>query len=636
MSGFVGVYSLDGQPVSKECISRMSAAIAHRGRDADGVWVEGAVGFSHRSLWAVEEAVGITEPIVDESQGYAIVADVRLDNRQDLLRNLRLTQQLSHDVSDTELLLAAYIHWGDACVEHLLGAFAFVIWDAKRQQLYCARDHFGVKPFYYAATPGRKFVFGSEIKALLVDDEVGRDVNEERVADYLLNVFYDKTYTFYADIKRLPPGHFARVTSAGVDLRTYYTLDEVSVATPDLTEKEWIYRFRELFLDAVQCRLRSRGPVGAMLSGGLDSASIVSAAQMLRRGQEGPPLLSFSYVYPSRPACDESAYIDQVLAMGNVRGIKMDGVEEVEHSFEELLSIQAEPYYGPNASLAIYGRANAEGCRVLLNGHGGDEVVSHGYTRLRELAIRGGWLPLAREVSLGSDSLREALSHYLAYLRYAAEYHVRNQATLNRIRRLFSHLMYLLRQRQGRASRDGRDPADVISESFNQRIGARERAEVYRQTWGKQGATAAEAHYRTLADPLQVYALEVLDRWNAAYAIEPRYPMWDKRLVEFCLKVPSSLKRREGFGRYIMREAMQGLLPEEIRWRRDKTDFTGHLRWKMQQMTKGKSYPQRISSYVRPDVRELLLSLHHGAEDLSGPQLFALQKALLVSQWIRS
>jgi len=636
MSGLTGAFALDGQPVSMACIEQMHEAIAHRGPDAHGAWAEGAVGLGHRNLWSTPEAVGVTEPLFAASKAYAIVADARLDNREYLLSKLKRTQRASQDLCDTALILAAYRHWGEACVEHLLGAFAFALWDEKNHHLFCARDHFGVKPFYYAITDDRRFLFGSEIKALLVNDGVSKQLNEERIADYLTGVFYDKRYTFYQQVNRLPPGHLARVTPEGLDIKTYYELRRASDDESTLTEKQYVRRFCELFTEAVRCRMRGRAPIGAMLSGGLDSSSIVSVAQRLRE-PHGPALIPFSYVYPDRPACDESSYIDQVLAKGEQRAVKIDGKAEVADSFEQLLSIQDEPYFGPNASLVIYARAQAAGCTVLLNGHGGDEVISRGTARLKELAVTGAWLSLGKELHRASLAGTEhsLASRYMRYIRYAIEYHIRRHKTLDKIRRRFAHLAYVLRQRQGGASRGQDDTTKVISEAFAQRIGAQKRAATYRQTWGQQVTTTAEAHYRTLTDPLQVYALEVLDRWNAAFGIEPRYPMWDKRLVEFCLRVPPSLKRREGLGRYILREAMQGVLPEAVRLRQDKTDFTGHLRWKMQHMMDGPHISSGAEMYLDPAVHHLWADLGRHSEALSGSQMFDAQRAHLLSLWLK-
>ncbi len=184
------------------------------------------------------------------------------------------------DVTDAELILRAYKRWGERSPEHLLGDFAFAIRDAHRDVLFCARDHFGVKPFYYHHAPGRLFCFASEIKGLLALAEVPRRLNETRVADYLVPLLEDKVITFYEEIVRLPPAHRMTVSRDGVRIEEYWALDPTREIRMKSGE-EYAEAFREIFTEAVHCRLRSAFPVGSMLSGGLDSSSIVCVARKL-------------------------------------------------------------------------------------------------------------------------------------------------------------------------------------------------------------------------------------------------------------------------------------------------------------------------------------------------------------------
>lgn len=255
----------------------MAACLAHRGTDGMGLWCEGPVGLGHRMRWTTPESLHETLPFSRPSEKRAITADARLDNRDELSASLNVSDRA---VSDSTLILLAYDRWGDACPERLLGDFAFVIWDGRREALLCARDPMGVKPLYYHHQPNRLFAFASEIKALLCLAEIPRRLNEQRVADYLVPILEDMEATFFRDIVRLPPGHRLLLDSRGLALQRYWSLDPAREVRLD-SDEAYAEAFRTLFTDAVRARLRSAYPVGSLLSGGLDSSSITCAARSL-------------------------------------------------------------------------------------------------------------------------------------------------------------------------------------------------------------------------------------------------------------------------------------------------------------------------------------------------------------------
>ena len=198
MSGIVGICYLDNRSVDRPDLARMVETIAHRGPDGSGLWSEGPVGLGHRMLWTTPESLHERLPFVNRTGDIAITADARIDNRDELFRMLPMTGDSSGKVSDSQLILAAYENWGERCLEHLLGDFAFAVWDSRTQTLFCARDHFGVKPLYYYSS-SKAFVFATEIKALLCLPEVPRQLDEMKVADYLTATFDDTAVTFYRE-----------------------------------------------------------------------------------------------------------------------------------------------------------------------------------------------------------------------------------------------------------------------------------------------------------------------------------------------------------------------------------------------------------------------------------------------------
>ena len=365
-----------------------------------GLWSDGSIGLGHRMLWTTPESLHEKQPLLNQSGDLVITADARIDNREELIAALDLTDRAPYSITDSQLILAAYEKWGEICPEKLLGDFAFVIWDGRKQALFCARDHFGVKPFYYYFLSGRFFVFASEIKALLSHPEVPRRLNEVRVGEYLASMFDDKTITFYAGILRLPPAHSLTVSRAGTQLQQYWSLDpsrELQLGSDDA----YAEAFRELFIEAVRCRLRTAFPVGSMLSGGMDSSSITCVARQLLARDGGRRLLTFSAIFDEVTQCDERPFINAVLAQNSlephyVHGDRLSPLADLDH----VLWHQDEAFYAPNLFLTwnLYGAAKEQGVRILLDGFDGDTTVSHGEGYLDELAYAGQWFTLAAEI----------------------------------------------------------------------------------------------------------------------------------------------------------------------------------------------------------------------------------------------
>ena len=218
MSAVAGLYRTDGRPVNRHEVDRMVLALAHRGPDGTGAWSGGPVALAHGALWTTPESRGEPQPLASAACN-VIVADARLDNRRDLLAALGLSGSAAGEIGDSELILRAYERWGEACATKLIGDFAFAIWDSQNQSLFCARDHVGVKPFYYHQSSSA-FLFASEIKALLTSPIVPYRLNPSRVADYLVGLFDDQAITFYRDVYRLPAGHTLTVTRSGTRIRS--------------------------------------------------------------------------------------------------------------------------------------------------------------------------------------------------------------------------------------------------------------------------------------------------------------------------------------------------------------------------------------------------------------------------------
>ncbi len=340
-----------------------------------------------------------------------LVADLRLDNAEELARHL--DSDHTRD-DDRALLLRAYDEWGPACVEHLLGDYAFAIWDPAERLLFCARDVFGVKPFYYSHQP-RLFAFASEARALTALGEVSAAPDPFWIADFVAQVFEDKERTFYRDVRRLPPAHTLIVSRTAVRLRRYWAPDpqrEIRFRSDD----EYAEAYRGHLAEAVRVRLAGRPPVGSMLSGGLDSSSIVCLARE-ERGAESQPLPTFSLIFPGTPSANERPFIDAVLAGGGIEPHFIDGGSLPALPPALRTSFDTPPYaWDALLNLGLLRSAKASGIRSLLSGLMGDTTVSWGLLRMTELLRSGRLVELARSVRQHARSTR--VPQQLAFRKY--------------------------------------------------------------------------------------------------------------------------------------------------------------------------------------------------------------------------
>lgn len=561
MSGIAGIYFSDGRPVKRDSLERMVETIAHRGPDGSGVWHQGAVGLGHRLLWTTPESLQEKLPLADASGELVITADARIDNRQELLSALNFPSG-SAAVTDSHLILAAYEKWGERCPEKLLGDFAFAIWDGRRQALFCARDHLGVKPFYYYRSP-RAFRFASEMKALLCLPETPRRLNERMLLHSLLSLeVQDRSLTVYEDILRLPPAHVMMVSRQGTRISPYWSPDPYSELRFK-KEAEYLEAFRSLFTEAVRCRLRSAFPVGCMLSGGLDSSAVACVGQEILDQAGGPRLLTFSGALANPDCCGESPFINAVLRHKRFDAhiTRNDQVQPFLADLERLLRNQEGPFEAAEMFIQriVYGAARNQGCRVVLDGVDGDCTTSLRSIYLAELLRRRRWTTLAREVG----GVAKRLGHSRFRVLWC-------QAVLPLSPPPIIKYWYKLVRRLRREW----DPSTVIHPDLAQRLGVPELIAAEDVEYNRLGRSMREDHVWSLTTDNIPTALERYDKTAAFFSIESRHPFLDKKLVEFCLAMPAEQKFCGGWTKMIIRRALAGFLPEEVRWRRDKTNLT--------------------------------------------------------------
>ena len=567
MSGIAGIYNLDGRPVDPTLLHRMTNAIAHRGPDGIHHWIDGSVGLGHCMLQTTPESLYEKQPVKDETGQLCLTLDGRVDNRDDLKASLEAKGARLRDDTDAELVLKAYEVWGEMSPEKILGDFAYVIWDGRNRLLFCARDMFGLKPLYYYFS-GSTFRFGSELPVIFADPNVPREPNEGMIGEYLAWSVASQDQTLYQKVFRLPPSHALIIQSGQLSTNCYWNID-LTHQVRYRTDEEYAEHFFEIFKESVCCRLRSHGSAGAHLSGGLDSSSVVSMAQWLFR--EGVVtdrgFETFSLVFPGHP-CDESTYINDVVAKWELRSNTTEPAKlDVTYYEEQVLRYQDFPDFPNGGALqhSLMEQVHAKRIRVLLTGAGGDQWLtgsqSHHADFLRDLKILAA-LKQARGDRLVAVSMGETPPSYLSLFFKSGVWPLLPTRFQRGVRRILHKGQFLT--------------PTWLNPQFVQLIKLSERLS---KPMVKTNPFASHAQ-AMLAYPItsgwHSMATEIGERTNARFGIEERHPYYDRRVVEFALAIPEEQRWRYDEIKFVLRQAMRNLLPESIRQRRSKADFT-HL-----------------------------------------------------------
>ncbi len=575
MSGIVGVYNLDGSPLNSIALQKAVDRLAHRGPDVGNVWKTNTVGFGHRMLHTTAESIRETLPLSLRDGDLVITADARLDNREDLIYQLNLQNYSSQPLTDSYLILKAYEKWDDRCLDYLLGDFAFAIWDARRQALFCGRDPMGVKPFYYYRSATR-FIFASEVKGVLCWPEVPTELDEMRIAQHLVGVLEEKIRTFYKHVVRLPAAHGLLVVPEGQRLWSYWS-PEAQKELRFRSDKAYAEAYQELFIETVECRLRSIFPVGSMLSGGLDSSSIACVARNALSHHHHPKFPTFSAIFPSLaddyPEIDERPYIQAVVDTGGFdpHYVHADRFSPLESRDLAHWHLDA-PSIAPNLYMdwIIFRAAHEQGVRVLFSGQDGDSTIGYGHEYLTVLARQGRWLKMHQEAKhLARIFHQSAVSPSWLMWNYGFKYLIPPAFWSLR-----SHLQKML------GKTPPRQVSKLIHPSFAQKLGL----EDYLQEIAahkKRFRSIQTEHAEHLTNGAMEYTLETLDHLAAAFSLEMRYPFCDRRLIEFCIAAPASQRLQKGWTRSIQRRGMEGILPSKVQWRPDKGNLSANFKQKM-------------------------------------------------------
>ncbi|MBW8868052.1 MAG: hypothetical protein JF610_12115 [Acidobacteria bacterium] len=547
MSAIAGIVRLDGSTCEQQALDALARLLAHRSRDGSSTWRSGEAGLVYGRLNTTPESAIEPQPFVDAASEMAIVFDGRLDNRDDLLNSAGIDSGDRGAIGDAELVLRTYAARGADCVDHLLGDFAFAIWDRAARRLFCARDAFGVKPFCYRATE-RWIAFASEPGALARFDGDVPSVNEGMIAEHLAGIVTSRTETLFDGILRLPAAHRVIADANGLRVWQYWAPDlNAELQLPDA--EDYADQIRELVERAVAARLRVGGGAAISLSGGLDSSSIAGVAATLcaRRAVVASHVSTFSLV---GEGIDEGVYPGDVANRWQLDATSVAVAPLPSGALADEARLFGDVPNTPNAAYTDRLRQSASnrGLRVMLNGGGADDWFGISRANYADLLKQLRLATLAHRLRL--DAREDGFMGWPAAAKAAIWPLV--PGPLQAVVRL------LLRR--------GATPP-WIDRGFAARVRLRERLQRHDiplpyssheryDTWHQAVSGVAVDHY------------EQFERSSARAGIDTWFPFFDRRVIEFGLAVPADLRWRDGRPKEVLRRAMAPYLPQSVADRR--------------------------------------------------------------------
>jgi asparagine synthase (glutamine-hydrolysing) len=534
------------------------AGLAARGPDGSAMRAEGAAVLGHTLNATTPEALSEPMPWRHTGSGCIVSADARLDNRAALMEALGIAPA-GRVIGDGELIGAAYLKWGRECPVHLMGDFAFVLWDPRAQRLFAARDQVGMRQLAYHFAPGKLFACATDADALLRQPDVPRRLNRARIADFLEQLeAMDASSTFFDGLQRLPPAHSLTVENGALRLSRYWQLEP----QPPLTlpsDEAYAEAFRAVLDSAVRSRLRApEGRLGAMLSGGMDSGSVVAMAARQRQAAGAPPLVTLSAI-DTLPDCKETAGIRDALAFVPHLAPRIVSTADIDALRAPLIALtqaESDPFDGHMTMVrALYLDAQRAGIRTVLDGVSGDTTLGTGDMIAYYVAhgrLRDAWAEArCQERDWGWEGFL-ALPTFARALR----------------RRLAPAWLRARRSQVWEAAEAARQAREsILTDALAAEVAMPERRRAFARNVAVKEGWDQTSQAQRILHPYAIAGRERYDRVAGALGIEPRDPYLDVRLLEFCLSLPIDQLHADGWPKMIQRRAMAGLLPDSIRWK---------------------------------------------------------------------
>ncbi|MDD2272136.1 MAG: asparagine synthase (glutamine-hydrolyzing) [Desulfuromonadaceae bacterium] len=565
-----GFYGIAAPNVAKDFLEAATDTLAHRGPDAAGYYLDGHIGLGHRRLSIIDLA-GSDQPIFNEDRSKCIVFNGEIYNYAELRSRLVALGHRFTTHGDTETILHAYEEWGESCVTHLSGMFAFAIWDAADRTLFLARDRLGIKPLFYGEYR-KGFCFASEMKAMLLDEQFPRGIDEQALAGYFMLSYIPGEATIYPGIRKLLPGHTLTWRDGGYSTRKYWDLEFV----PDKgkTEDFFIRGSMDLLSGAVDSHMISEVPLGAFLSGGLDSSAIV--AMMSKSSARPVNTFCMGFGGDVGGYLDERMYARQVADRYATRHRDFEVLPGFEGLVETIVRAFDEPFADDSAIPSYFVcKIARENVTVALSGLGGDEAFA-GYERYLGFAL-SGWLRQFPAVMLKGliqplvESLPErnnghyTVNHMKRFVRSAAL--APDDCYLGFINKIKPGMRSVFFADPEHHDRHFASCRDLMCGHFNS-------ANV-----SGRGASLNRPLYCDIKTYLPEDILCVTDRMSMQHSLEVRVPFLDHKFLEFCATIPEEMKLRFMQKKYLMKKAVRSLLPKEVISHR-KQGFVGPMtRW---------------------------------------------------------
>jgi asparagine synthase (glutamine-hydrolysing) len=566
VSGIAGVFHISGEPVSERQLEAMATALAYRGPDGTNLWFEDQIGLAIAHFHTTpEDVAGRCQPVMHPNNTMRIVADARIDNRSDLLAALSgyLPQQ-EEPFTSAELILAAYERWGEACLEKIVGDFAFAIWNADQKSLFLARDPMGIRQLHYAFLDNT-FYFATSIGAVLAALPRPAKLNTNLMKAFLMgSTEMWICQTMYEEIHRLPPAH-SLVVQEQKPVPTLYDCFEPKQRYDYKNEKAWTEAFLALLEEVIRCRMHGSSPISLSVSGGLDSSSVAAIAYRLaQKGESFPQVRLYSTIFEETPDADEKDFLDVIAS-------HCDGwpttriVSDDLWAFKEFGGENGYPFEEPDLfplrshTLALLRAGSADGSRVLLTGDMA-EIVMGILTYMTPAILRG--IPL--------KYWRQEISYFQYYSKmYWSELLLRAF-----IRPLVpdSLLKGFYRFWSPEKKEEKRPWLTDYARSYK-----KERCPTDPRFYSPPALDLiSQVVYYHIRRGYDIVRLSALDALGGYTQVEWRHPFLDRRLVDFLLHIPQNLRTWQGIDRVILRKSLRQILPEPIR-RRGKSNNFGQL-----------------------------------------------------------
>jgi len=562
MCGIAGILKLDRSSVDRKVLQKMVDSIIHRGPDAEGIWIDQSIGLGHRRLNIIDLSANANQPMFSANNRYVIVFNGEIYNYLELKKDLQNKGIEFKTTSDTEVLIELFAIEGINCVSKLRGMFAFAIWDREEKSLYLCRDRVGIKPLYYSITDSQ-VSFGSEIKEILYADSSLRTINSDALWKYFRLMTVPKPETIIKGIDKLEPGTYIKIShDADMESRKYWDLkDKIKKNSSDFDEETETKKLREELLDSIRHHMIADVEVGAFLSGGLDSSSIVT---LMKKVAPGTPLSTYSINFPENEKVDEGKFSSQVADLIGADHHIVRFTENFVNDLEDIVWYCDEPF-AISSAYGIYQMSKhaSQKLRVVLSGDGGDEIFC-GYTGYQQNYKNGTAI---------SRNILHLLSTSLMFSNKLLKNKNLDELSYKMLKKSYSG-PHLISEKQ--AYGYGMGLVEVLNpeymSSYLSSWNNRKYIEYYKSVKDLDELTRrmyTDVHTR-LVDEMLTKA----DRMTMAHSLEGRVPLLDHKLVEYMYSLPSTLKvnthNNQVEGKYLLKKAMEEYLPDDLIYRKKK------------------------------------------------------------------